>query len=385
MNLIKRIVKHGSFSEEDLITAKSFINKDASPEFYIADDGTTNTLPKGLEFVKTILTGSSTIVRNGFGSKQPIRKNGLNHKKTELAHSISVGWNLALKPICVVSINGQLIPIEGRTRLMILFDEYKYKNALVNVYRFVGEYENSPTLQDDAIENFGLKANEDSAPAGYNLKEDWVQIGVNKIDRGTLEANYDAIESWLQTNAKSFTKSKITTMASTIHQQVGNTNAGLQLIAWSDKQGESWLNVNGYVNTKNVLYHVVSSDFPSKAIFSAAALAQKNPGKEIHIVLHTGKLEGKDVAKSYVDKVLDFVDEYYLKLSQTSFGFFNGKQFTDSPIKLVGALPANVFNLCEDEGELIIFGVNDQKLIDYKENNTSASLNKFFELDGIIN
>jgi hypothetical protein len=29
--------------------------------------------------------------------------------------------------------------------------------------------------------------------------------------------------------------------------------------------------------------------------------------------------------------------------------------------------------------------VNDQKLIDYKENNTSASLNKFFELDGIIN
>jgi hypothetical protein len=29
--------------------------------------------------------------------------------------------------------------------------------------------------------------------------------------------------------------------------------------------------------------------------------------------------------------------------------------------------------------------VNDQKLIDYKENNTSASLNKFFDLDGIIN
>jgi hypothetical protein len=386
MELIKRIVKHGSFSEEELKFIISLLNKDAYPQYYIPHNGTTNSLPKGLKFKETILASSSTFVRTGAGSRQPTRKNGINPDISKLAHSISVGYNLGLtdKPISAVSINGQLIELNGRTRNKILIDDYKHKNVPVNVYEFTGEYVNSTKLQDDAIDDFGLLLNQ-PVVSSPNLMDDWVDIGKKKIDRGTLEANYDSIESWLKTNATCFTSKKITTMASTIYQERGNINAGLQLIAWSDKQGENWLNLNGYKNTKDILYYVVSSEMVSKAIFNSASLAQKNPGKEIHIILHTGRLEGKDVAKSYVDKVLDFIDDYYLKLSQASFGFFAGKQPTDSPIKLVGALPANVFNLCEDDGELIIFGVNDQKLIDYKENNTSSSLNKFFELDSIIN
>jgi hypothetical protein len=380
MMMNKNIVKHGSFTEDDLQLAKSLLNKDGSPEFYKPYDGTTQSLPKGIEFVSTMLVEESTIIRSGAGSRQAIRKSGLNHKKTQLAHSISLGWKLNLQPISVIHVNGILIQLDGRTRLMILLDEYRCKNAIVNVYKFVGEYETNYSLQEDAIENFGLNANEDNAPAGHNLKEDWVRIGINKIARGTLDSDYDAIESWLQNNAKSFTKSKITTMTSTIHQQMSNTNAGLQLIAWTDTQGENWLKLNGYPNTKDVLYDVVSSDFPSKAIFSSADLAQKNPGKEIRVVIHTGRLEGKDAAKAFVKKVLEFQDEWYLKLSQTSFGFFNGKSPTDSPIKLFGSLPANVFNLCEDDGTLIIFGQNDQPIIDFEKNRDAANLESFFEV-----
>jgi hypothetical protein len=380
MMMNKNIVKHGSFTEDDLHTAKLLLNTDGSPEFYAPHDGTIHSLPKGIEFASTILVEESTIIRSGAGSRQPIRKSGRNHKKTELAHSISLGWKLNLRPISVIHVNGLLIQLDGRTRLIILFDEYRYKNAIVNVYKFVGEYETNSSLQEDAIENFGLSANEDVAPAGHNLKEDWVQIGINKIARGTLDSDYDAIESWLQNNARSFTKSKITTMASTIHQQMSNTNAGLQLIAWSDTQGENWLNLNGYYNTKDILYHVVSSDFPSKAIFSSADLAQKNPGKEIRVIIHTGRLEGKDAGKAFVKKVLGFQDEWYLKLSQTSFGFFSGKSPTDSPIKLFGSLPANVFNLCEDDGTLIIFGQNDQPIVDFEKNRDAANLESFFEV-----
>jgi hypothetical protein len=384
MNLIKRIVKYGSFTEEDLAIIASLLNTGAHPEFYVPHNGTPNSLPKGIEFSETILASESTINRTGAGSKQPIRKTGRNPKITELAHSISVGYNLGLteKPICVIYINGQLIELNGRTRLKILLDDYKYKNVPVNVYKFVGEYVNSSILQEDAIENFGLIANTPIV-AGQNLTEDWIEIGKRKIERGTLEADYDAIESWLSINAKSFTKSKITTMASTIHQQMGNINAGLQLIAWTQKEGENWLKINGYHNTKDVLYLVVSSAFVSKAVFEAAEVAQENPGKEIRVVLHTGRLEGKDVGKAYTDSVLDFKSEWYAKLAQMSFGYFNGRTPTDSPIKLCGVLPANVFNLCEDDGTLIIFGDNDQPIIDYEKNRDAANLENFVEDIGI--
>ena len=78
MNLIKRIVKHGSFSEEELKFIISLLNKDAYPQYYIPHNGTTSSLPKGLKFKETILASSSTFVRTGAGSRQPVRKNGRN-------------------------------------------------------------------------------------------------------------------------------------------------------------------------------------------------------------------------------------------------------------------------------------------------------------------
>ena len=161
MELIKRIVKHGSFSEEELKFIISLLNKDAYPQYYIPHNGTTNSLPKGLKFKETILASSSTFVRTGAGSRQPTRKNGINPDISKLAHSISVGYNLGLtdKPISAVSINGQLIELNGRTRNKILIDDYKHKNVPVNVYEFTGEYVNSTKLQDDAIDDFGLLLN----------------------------------------------------------------------------------------------------------------------------------------------------------------------------------------------------------------------------------
>jgi hypothetical protein len=43
-------------------------------------------------------------------------------------------------------------------------------------------------------------------------------------------------------------------------------------------------------------------------------------------------------------------------------------------------LPANVFNLCEDDGTLIIFGQNDQPIVDFEKNRDAANLESFFEV-----
>lgn len=380
--MIKEIVKHGSFTDKDLAIVKNLLNKEAYPQFYKPHDGTEYSLPPGIEYVNTILIDAKSLTREGtIGSSQPVRSSGGNQHREELSRDIfETGWKLFCNPICVIQVNNKTIFLDGRTKDKIL-QEVKYTNRIVNLYKFVGEYENDPDLQDDAIEDFGLEGNEEPYTAGYNVQEDFFEVGKKKVSRGTLEPTQISILSWVNKRARSFSKQKREDIATRIFNHFSNSNAGLEVESWTPEEADVWMKKNNYISIGSVIYTVVSAEVASKALFSASKLAQENPGKEIRVVLHTGHLTGWDRPKTYVNKIQKFKTEWYLKLSQISFGFFKGTAFTDSPIKLYGVLPANLNNLCEDDGKLIIFGKNDQKIENFNSNRISSNLSRYFELE----
>jgi hypothetical protein len=381
-NMIKEITKNGSFTEEDLEIVKSLLNIEAYPQFYKPYDGTEYSLPEGIEYVDTIIIDAKALTREGtIGSSQPTRASGGNQKREELARDIfETGWKLFCSPISVIQRNNKIIFLDGRTKDKILL-EVKYGNRIVRLYKFVGEHENDVELQDDAIEDFGLEGNEEPYTAGYNVQADFFEVGKKKVARGTLEPSQSAILAWVNKRAKSFAKQKRDDIASRIFNHYSNTNAGLEVESWTPEEADVWMKKNNYISVGHVMYLVVSAEVTSKALFAASKLAQENPGKEIRVVLHTGYLTGWDRPKTYVNKIKKFKNEWYLKLSQISFGFFKGTQFTDSPIKLYGVMPANIVNLCEDDGKLIIFGKNDQKIENFNQSRTSANLSRYFDVE----
>jgi hypothetical protein len=374
-NMIKEIKKHGSFTEEDLEIAKSLLNKSANPQFYEPNDGTSYTLPPGIEYVDTTIIDEKALTREGtIGSSQPIRAAGGNLKRGDLARDIAEnGWKLYCMPIAVIIKNGKIVFLDGRTKDNILLG-HKYLNRIVNLYKFVGEHEHDIALQDDAIEDFGLEGNEEKFIAGHNVQEDFVQIALRKIERGTLKLEKNEILSWVNSRAKSFSKQKREDMASRIYHHTAGTNAGLNVISWTSEEAQVWLKSNNYINNNKVIYLVQSAEMTSKAFFAACALVVENPDKEIRLVIHTGTLTGWDRPKRYVEKILKFRKDFLLKLSQTSYGFFGGHRFNFDNIKLYGALPANIANLCEDEGKLIVFNKNDQMIEEYIQNNSPNTI-----------
>jgi hypothetical protein len=382
MKNIKQIKKYGSFTQEDLDIVESLLNKEAHPQFYKKNDSTSYSLPEGIEYDCLTLMGEKGVTREGtIGSSQSIRSGGGNPKRDSLARDIMEnGWKLFCDPISVIQIGSKIVILDGRTKDKILQD-VKYTNRIVRLYKFVGEHANNPDLQEDAIEDFGLEGNEEPYVAGYNLQEDFFEIAKNKVERGTLEATESSILGWINKRARSFSKQKREDIATRVFHDVNNTNAGLKVESWTQDEAEVWLIKNNYLSVGNIVYLVVSSGYASKALFSACKLAQENPGKEIRVVLHTGTLTGWDRSASYVKSIKKFKTEWYLKLSQMSFGFFKGTRFTDSPIKLYGVLPSNIINLCEDDGKLIVFGKNDQKIENFNQNRISSALSRYLEVE----
>ena len=318
-NRIKKIVKYGEFTQQDLNDAKELINQDAYPQFYLPYDGTVYSLPEGIEYVRTDIIDAKSITREGtIGSSQPIRSSGGNENRPELERDIiENGWKLFCTPISVISVSNRTIIGDGRTKDKIL-EDLKYKNRIVNIYKFVGKYENDPNLQDDAIEEFGLEGNEEPYTAGYNVQSDYYEIGKKKVARGTLQPTEPDILSWVTRKAKSFSKQKQQNIAMRIFADVNQSNGGIKVEAWRQQEADVWMKKNNYIQAGNVMYLVVSAEVASKALFSASKLAQENPGKEIRVVLHTGYLTGWDQRKSYVNKIMKFKTEWYLKLDRKS-------------------------------------------------------------------
>jgi len=353
--LIVPIKKNGQFSKENLATAKSLIRKSAFPQYY------TNIEFKSLKFIDIDIIDADLIVRDGYGSSQPVRANGLNDRYAELKTDLlENGYRLYEKLIFVKRIpGGKFKLLDGRTKDKIL-SEKNFKNRICVIV----------DISDEEEVDYGLRLNsgDDNAPAGLTKLIDIIDNANKHINKGTLELNYDAIFNWINKvcGKGKFTGKKRSDLSWRIfHHQNAIQSSGLLPISWaSRKEVGSWLKDKNYIETEKVIYLPYASSSPIKAFFAAAELAQQKPGKEVRLVIYVSKLDGYNLQKCYLESILKFKKlwfEYLNKISTIYYG--NAKSYNDR-VKLYGCVPSQIEDICEDMDKLIIFGKNDEKISD---------------------
>lgn len=370
MEIIVPIKKNGEFTEENRQIADSLVRFDTFPQYY------TNVEFKSLKYKGVYLIDADLIVRDGYGSSQSVRAEGLNHRydslKTDLYEN---GYRLYEKLIFVKEIKGGKFKIlDGRTKDKIL-NEKKFKNRICVVV----------DIAESEEVDYGLRLNsgDDNAPAGLSKAIDIIKNASDHIENGQLELEYGAILQWINKvcGKGKFTAKKRSDIAFRIfHHQNAIQSSGIAPIAWATrKEVSSWLIQKNYIETPTVVYLPYAASSPIKAFFAAAELSQQKPGKEIRLVIYVSKLDGYNLQRCYLEAVLKFKKlwfEYLNKISATYYG--NSKSFDDK-VKLYGCVPSAIEDICEDMEKLIIFGKNDQKINDNYI--LSNGLSSFFNLE----
>jgi hypothetical protein len=369
MNLIIPIKKNGDFTEEHRQLAESLIRTDSFPQYY------TNSEFKSLVYKGVHLINEDLIIRDGYGSSQSVRAEGLNYQYEKLKSDIlENGYRLYEKLIFVKSIlGGKFVLLDGRTKDKIL-NEKKIKNRICVLVE----------IDDAEIEDYGLRLNsgDDSAPAGLTKEIDIITIANRHITDDKLELNYDSILEWINRccGKGKFSAKKRSDLAYKIyHHQNAIQTSGLLPIAWAPGEAASWLKMNNYVETSTVVYLPYAASSPIKAFFAAAELAQQKPGKEVRLVIYVSKLNGYDLKKCYLDSVLKFKRLWFDYLNKISSAYYNNSKSFDDKVKVYGCIPSSIEDICDDMAKLIIFGKNDDKInINYL---SSQNLTAFFNLE----
>jgi hypothetical protein len=370
MQSIVKIKQNFEFTEEHRETAEMFLRKEAFPQFYTNDEFPT------LKYKGVFLIAADAILRDGNGSSQSVRYDGLNHKYKELKQDVNEnGYQLYQRPISVTkNSEGRYVFIDGRTKDKIL-NERKVKNRIVNLYE----------IDESEIDDLGERMNsgEDSPPAGLIKEADIVSLAHKKIDNGQLELDVDSILEWINKccGKGRFSAQKRSDLAYQIfHQENAIQNSKLLPRNWANVgEVSAWLKEYNYIDNAKVVYLPFSSSSPKKAIFAAASLLQQNTGKEVRVVIYVSKYKGYDLKDCYINAVLKFKKSWYEDLSKVGKGFFDDSTGPlDDKIKLYGSVPARIEDICPDDTKLIIFGKNDQKI---NENYLSTkSLNSLFDI-----
>jgi len=112
MQSIIKIKQNFEFTEEHRETAEAFLRKEAFPQFYTNDEFPT------LKYKGVFLIAADAILRDGNGSSQSVRYDGLNHKYKELKQDVNEnGYQLYQRPISVTkNSEGRYVFIDGRTK-----------------------------------------------------------------------------------------------------------------------------------------------------------------------------------------------------------------------------------------------------------------------------
>jgi hypothetical protein len=365
--MIVPIKKNGSFTEDHLATAKSLARKSSFPQYY------TNIVFKSLEYIDIDLIDADLIVRGGYGSSQSIRANGLNEKYAELKTDLlENGYRIYEKLIFVKPLlGGKFKLLDGRTKDKIL-TEKNFKNRICVIVN----------IDDEEEEDYGLLLNsgEDSAPAGLNKLIDLINGANKRIDKGTLELDYDEIFKWINKvcGKGKFTGKKRSDLAWQIfHHQNAIQSSGLLPISWaSRKEVNAWLKGKNYIETPTVVYLPYAASSPIKAFFAAAELAQQKPGKEVRLVIYVSKLDGYNLQKCYLEAILKFKQLWFQYINKIGMTYYGNAKSYDNKVKLYGCIPSQIEDICEDMDKLIIFGKTDQKINDNYL--VSQGLNSFF-------
>jgi hypothetical protein len=373
---IVALSKNFRFTDDHLEAAKQLNKKEAYPELF------GEFLPEGLEFVDFILMETDSISRSSAQiNSQFVRHGGGNDRYPDHLHDLTRnGWRLNGRPISVVEEdNGSYTLLDGRTKDSILeLPTLKVRNRIVALYKYTTK---DTSVRSFATLTFGLNANKENGPSGTVKLDDIISVGKKLVAEGSLSFNRDVVQSWVKVVGADFTPSKIELMTSLIFDHSAySARTGLEPKEWKFGNVDSWMKQNKYIETNTVIYFPVSYSNISKAIFEAAKKSLMNPTKEVRVVVHTGLLSGASLEATFIKRVLDFKEEWYEKLNYVSTGFFDGKSISDFKIKLYGVVPANLEELCPDDGKLIVFGKNDQNIT--RQYVTNKSLNtKFFEED----
>jgi len=362
-----------AFHPEHLKTHKDLIVERAFPWLF------------GDKLLKTLLyclidrVNIADINMTGMFTSQGVRAGGKNPKFKQIAQDIrEFGFKLMHPAICLFRMpNGELIPMNGRTRLEILVHQHNFTNIIAIIYEAKPEYIVNGKISDEVLDDlsqFGLLANSHSDPQGDLQLEDVYLEVCNAIDRKWIEdtvnppgsADYLVKQVTERVNAVCgegcFSQGKRSRL---IFRILNTNNPNFVVKSWTSKGlPQQWLKKNGYKNVKptftldedgnevvdkrGIMYVCLSSATASKGIISAASTAFEFKNYDIKIIVHTGTLEGYDLEECYENKVQAFRDFYNESLLEMGYGYFNRKSATKRPIELLGALPAVGSYFAED-------------------------------------
>lgn len=350
MSIIVDVNSTNSFSENDLKTYVELIVKRAYPWLFGED-----LLPALKVANSAALVDVDDVNWGATMTTQTARVGGKNPKIKNIARDIaSFGFKLINPAICLFrKKDGELVPLNGRTRYEILVRNHNFTNIIAIIYEAADGY------SDDEVENacsaFGLLANSYSDPSGDLQIEDVYREVCLAIDKGwcaltnipgkeadDIAAIRERVD--LVCGKGCFTPTKREQL---VYRILNTNNPNYVVKSWSTPGlAKIWMIENNYVNVgpfngrRGIKYIPLSAETGEKSLIAAANYAYDNPDYEIRVVIHTGTLTGFDLEQNYYDKVKRFRDFWDLTLEKVSYAFFNGKKPTKNNVTLYGALPA---------------------------------------------
>jgi len=350
MNIIVDVNSTNNFTDENLETYKKLIVPEAYPWLF------------GEELLPSLkLANSSALVDindvNWWAimTEQTARNGGKNPKIKEIARDIaSFGFKLTNPAICLFrKKNGELVPLNGRTRYEILAKNHNFTNIIAIIYEAVDG------ASDDDVENdcsaFGLLSNSYSDPSGDLQLEDVFREVSLAIDKGWVTLKNipgREIEDITAIRARvdlvcgkgCFTPTKREQL---VYRILNTGNPNYVVKSWSSPGiAKQWMidnkivNIGGVNGKRGIKYICLSAETGEKSLIAAAKYAADNPDYDIRVVIHTGTLTGFDLEQNYYDKINKFRDFWDATLAKVSYAFFGSANPKNRPVSLYAALPA---------------------------------------------
>jgi len=356
MQTIISIKNHFQFTEEHLELVKKLLPMESFPQFY------TNQVFTSLKVLGISLIPEDLIIRDGVGSSQSVRLEGLNPRYADLKVDINEnGWKLTDKPIFVTRTGkgGKYNFIDGRTKDKILHEK-KVKNRICVVVEI------DPSEEEDYA--LCLNSGIDRSPAGLIREVDLISSANRKLDSGALDLDAEQIRKWIDKICQSgkFSRKKRSDLSFQIfHHYTAIQTNNLLPVAWANTEEVlSWMKLTNYVETPSVVYVPYAASSSKKALVGAARLSQQNPGKEIRILVYVSNLNGYNLKNCYIKALLKFKKEWFDHLDLLSNTYYNGSKPLADRVKLYGYVPSNIEGVCENMDKAIVIGKTDQYICD---------------------
>ena len=140
-----------------------------------------------------------------------------------------------------------------------------------------------------------------------------------------------------------------------------------------EAEARDWLERNNYVNTDKVHYVLYNTASITKSLVGLAGIQEKNPGKELRLVVYLNKYDDTHVERKWANNIQKFYDEFNRKLSEV-VRFYSDGNVKIGKHTLFGVLPANIPDLCEDNGKVLSFSKVEKNIKEFYQNLLTESL-----------